>query len=130
MQFEAPPPRHRWVSMTPLIDIVFLLLIFFMLATNFTQYRSLDLSVPGGKGASGIWSGAVLVRVHDESRVDINGRKVALDAVTDTVRGIVGEQAGKHRFIVQTDRGLPLQEVVAVLDRMREGGALSVSLVR
>jgi biopolymer transport protein ExbD len=122
--------RRRWLSLTSLIDVVFLLLIFFMLTTSFSQQRMLDLDMPAsqGKGRSA-WQGGALVRVHADSLVDFNGLPLAVSEVSEKTRLLL-QRRPQIRFIVRPDAGLPLQEVVSVMDQLRSGGAQRVSLVR
>ncbi len=132
MQFEPVglKTRRRWLSLTSLIDVVFLLLIFFMLTTSFSQQRMLDLDMPAtqGKGTSA-WQGGSLVRVHTNSRVDFNGLPVQIDQVAERTRLLL-QKRPQTRFIVRPDAGLPLQQVVSVMDQLRSGGAERVTLVR
>lgn len=132
MQFEPVGlrTRRRWLSLTSLIDVVFLLLIFFMLTTSFSQQRMLDLDMPAsqGKGKSA-WQGGSLVRVHADSRVDFNGMPFHIDQIADKTRQLL-EKRPQTRFIVRPDAGLPLQQVVVVMDQLRSGGAGKVTLVR
>ncbi len=122
--------RRRWLSLTSLIDVVFLLLIFFMLTTSFSQQRMLDLDMPAaqGKGKSA-WQGGSLVRVHSGARVDFNGHPLAVGEVADKTRKLLSLRPDA-RFIVRPDTGLPLQQVVSVMDELRNGGATRVTLVR
>lgn len=58
--------------MTSLIDVIFLLLLFFMLASSFTRYQSLEVS-SGGEGGGTEIKPAYL-RVHSSDRIDLNGQ--------------------------------------------------------
>lgn len=132
MQFEPVGlrSRRRWLSLTSLIDVVFLLLIFFMLTTSFSQQRMLELDMPASKGkGKSAWQGGSLVRVHSASQVDFNGRPLHLSAVSEKTQRLL-QRRPETRFIVRPDAGLPLQEVIQVMDRLREGGATMVTLVR
>lgn len=132
MQFEPVGLRNRrrWLSLTSLIDVVFLLLIFFMLTTSFTQQRVLDLDMPASKGkGESAWQGGSLVRVHANGQVDFNGRPLSLEQIEARTRLLL-EKRPETRFIVRSDAGLPLQEVIQVMDQLRSGGADRVTLVR
>lgn len=132
MQFEslARTSRRRWLSLTSLIDVVFLLLIFFMLTTSFSQQRTLSLDIPAEKGkGSNAWQGSSLVRVHGQGVVDFNGRRVQKEEIAQRTAQLL-EKRPQTRFIVRPDAGLPLQQVVSVMDQLREGGASVVSLIR
>ena len=127
---DASP--RRWLSLTPLIDIVFLLLVFFMLATQFAREQALPLDVPGRAVASAeaSLSGALLVRVRSSGEVDIAGQVVTLDALQQRVASLVGERGDEHRVVLRSEQGLNLQRLVLVLDRVRDAGAVHVSLRR
>ncbi len=123
-------PRKSWLSLTPLVDIVFLLLIFFMLTTSLTQNRSLPLDIPGEKGSGqSVWKGATLIRIHTGGRIDLNGRATTVPILAGKVETLLAKQKNM-RFIVRPDNGLPIQQIVDVMDQLRMGGASSISLIR
>ncbi|MDF2232068.1 biopolymer transporter ExbD [Albimonas sp. CAU 1670] len=75
MQLDFAAPRRRRISLTPMIDVVFLLLVFFMLAARFGTEGLLPVLAAGGGG--GAWSGPPrLVDVRPEG-VSLNGTAVA-----------------------------------------------------
>ena len=92
MRFGPPARRRRLVSLTPMIDGVFLLLVFFMLASKFTTERSLALT-GGAESAGASWDGAprllrragvladqqILIRIEGET--DVQRLTDALDAL-------------------------------------------------
>lgn len=132
MQFESSgyQSKRRWLSLTSLIDVVFLLLIFFMLTTSFSQQRKLSLDIPAEKGeGKSAWQGASLVRVHPGGDIDINGRHIELSLVAQKASQLL-QKRPETRFIVRPDADLPLQQVVLVMDQLRTGGATLVSLIR
>ena len=133
LQFTDLDARpRRWLSLTPLIDSGFLLLVFFMLATQFAREQALPLDVPGRAVASAeaSLSGALLVRVRSSGEVDIAGQVVTLDALQQRVASLVGERGDEHRVVLRSEQGLNLQRLVQVLDRVRDAGAVHVSLRR
>lgn len=124
MRLELPPRRRAQISLTPLIDVVFILLVFFMLASNFTQLRAIEVITPAA--ASGLASGseALLVRVYTDERVELNGRLLVLDELQGQVR-----QAAQGRAVlVQPMEEARLQTLVNVLERL--AGIPNVSLVK
>ncbi|MGA1561542.1 MAG: ExbD/TolR family protein [Gammaproteobacteria bacterium] len=132
LHFDADVRPRRWLSLTPLIDIVFLLLVFFMLATQFAREQALPLDVPGRAVASSdaSLSGALLVRVRATGEVDIAGQGVTLDQLQQRVSALVSARGEEHRVILRSEQGLDLQRLVQVLDRVRDAGATHVSLRR
>ncbi|HIJ22682.1 MAG: biopolymer transporter ExbD [Gammaproteobacteria bacterium] len=132
MQFQKTGTRskRRWLSLTSLIDVVFLLLIFFMLTTSFSQQRMMSLDIPANKGkGQSAWQGGSLVRVHSNGELDLNGKTVKLSELSMKTNQHLLKRPDA-RFIVRPDPGLRLQEVIAVMDQLRVGGAEMVSLIR
>jgi len=74
MRFKARA-RRRPVGLTSLIDVIFLLLLFFMLASSFTRYQALDVS-SGGDGG-GAEAKPAYLRIHSSKAIDLNGRSLA-----------------------------------------------------
>lgn len=124
---DARRRRRSLISLTPLIDVVFILLIFFMLASSFSTQEAIELSTPGSGAAEGAMPGS-LVRVKREG-LDLNGEPLTLDELQMRARQLALAPGGRL-FLVQPDRGVPLQRLVAVLDVLDRSGASNVSLVR
>ena len=123
--------RHRrrpLISLTPLIDVVFILLVFFMLASSFLDWRSIDLDAPGRTGAAASLSGALLVEVRPDG-LRLSGQPITLDALTERVDDLLNRRP-EQRVLVRPMAGVSLQEVVAVLDRLSAAGVDDLSLLR
>ena len=120
--------RRPLISLTPLIDVVFILLVFFMLASSFLDWRSIDLMAPSPTVAGSSTEGSLLVDVRADS-VRLSGELVSLDELAARV----GERLvldADQRVLVRPAAGVPLQEVVTVLDRLSDAGVVDMSLIR
>ena len=88
--------RHRTgagtaeVSMTPMLDVVFILLIFFMVTSTFTQEKAIKLEPPAS--GTGPASGkAMLIRIGEDSTVRVNGRTTDIGAVRAAIERVKAE---------------------------------------
>jgi len=115
--------RFRRVALTPLVDVVFILLIFFMLETRFTTRSALELGLAGDAAQE---EQPLRIELHADgatwaagSRV-VPGRLAAALAAADTGAGA----------IVAADPGVPLQRAVDVIDLLRARGIEVVALRR
>lgn len=120
--------RRTAIRLTPLIDVVFILLVFFMLASTFAEWRAIDLAVPGESGATSSAEGAVLVEIR-MAGLRLSGMPMSLDALVARIDGMT-EQRPDLRIVVKPARGIPLQETVRVLDRLTAAGVADLSLIR
>ncbi|MDX1606672.1 MAG: biopolymer transporter ExbD, partial [Candidatus Competibacterales bacterium] len=78
MRLRVTRSRRRIISLTPLIDVVFILLFFFMLASSFIQWRSIDLGLAGAEAGARPLAGTVLVRIRADGSLDLNAAPVSL----------------------------------------------------
>ncbi len=128
MRFEALTETRKHVGMTPLIDVVFLLLLFFMLASTFDKYAEIDLKVAGAGAANPSSERPVFVRVHVGGRVDVNAVATEVNELSEVLARLVAE--GRRAVVVQLRRGVVTQEMVNVLERIRTSGIGTIVLSR
>ncbi|WP_299392683.1 biopolymer transporter ExbD [Pelagibius sp.] len=120
--------RRALVSLTPLIDVVFILLVFFMLASSFLDWRAIDLSTPAGTSAGAAMEGALLVEVLP-ARLRLSGEVLSIETLATRVTAQLRERPDR-RVLVRPAEGVALQRVVQILDRLAAVGATDVSLIR
>lgn len=124
-----PPRRRARISLTPLVDVVFILLVFFMLASSFLEWRSIDLGAPAPVAAGAAGEGALLVELRGDGGLRLSGEPVTPDALEARLRERLTRNPDQQ-VLVQADAGVALQVTVAVLDRIAASGAHDVSLSR
>ncbi|ANB02951.1 biopolymer transporter ExbD [Ectothiorhodospira sp. BSL-9] len=131
MQIELPPRRRRaLISLTPLIDVVFILLIFFMLASSFLDWSAVPLSTPSAQQTPAVVDEPPLsVRISVDAGVRIEGEAVEHDAIKGVIRQYLDEQP-ERTVVVQPEAGVTLQQVVDVLDEVRHANPRSMRLAR
>ena len=115
--FATPRPRRR-PSLTPMIDVVFLLLVFFMLAARFGQDMALPLTT-GGSGETE-WQGAPRLVLVEPDRVLLNGAVVGGDALATALAPLM--PAPDAPVLLRAGPDTDLARLVAVIDRLRAGG--------
>jgi len=121
MQFGSTPrPRRRLIGLTPLIDVVFILLLFFMLASQFHQWRAMTIGATGTP-SNGEAAPAVLVRVHVDGSLDLNGEPVAVHSLTAHLRQTLIREPELSVQIESADE-VPLQALVTLFDQLHAAG--------
>lgn len=116
--------RHRRadIDITPLIDVLFMLIIFFVLTASFTQGR-IDVDLPPGGGAPAA-NEAITLSVGRGGSITWNGREIARSEITR----LAHETNGKE-IIVAGDREVVYGDVAAVLEILRQEGVGSAGLL-
>lgn len=129
MLADPQPRRRTLISLTPLIDVVFILLVFFMLASNFLEWRSINLNSPAkANGRGSTIEGSLLVEIRTDG-LRLSGLPVSLEALA----GKVAEQIAKtpdRGVFVKPSTSITLQETVTVLDTLSAAGATNISLIK
>lgn len=118
--------RRALISLTPLIDVVFILLVFFMLASSFLEWRSIELSAPGGPAGTGM-VGSLLVDVTRDG-VRVSGEPLGAEALVPRVRSVLAGREGSA-VVVRVAPGVSAQAAVDVLDRLGTVGISDLVLV-
>ncbi|ABS64498.1 Biopolymer transport protein ExbD/TolR [Parvibaculum lavamentivorans DS-1] len=128
--FEEPVRRRGMASLTPLIDVVFLLLIFFMLTTSFMQTQSLSVVTPA-PSADELPTDARVVEIWlmGDGTLRLDGKPVERTALTASLREAIGERKDMTVTIL-AEKGSRTQALVAAVEAARQSGAKAVGTAR
>ena len=126
-------PRRREgpeVNITPLIDVVFLLLIFFMVSTTFERETELGIELPEASAAADPTRKEFLeLSVDAKGRYYLDGRPLVNTRIATLVQALrqrAAELGGDPPVVVSGDRASPYQAVMAILDATRQAGLTRV----
>jgi biopolymer transport protein ExbD len=111
------PRRPRRPSLTPLIDVVFLLLVFFMLASRFGEDSALALA---GGGAGEVWTGPPRLVDVGASTLRLNGVAVAPEALADALAPLVGSM--DDAVVLRVAADADVQALADALSRLEAAG--------
>ncbi|TYC65912.1 biopolymer transporter ExbD [Stappia sp. BW2] len=137
ISIETPLVRRKRIPLTPLIDVIFILIMFFLLSSTFGVWRPLDVVLGGGAPAGGTEEqkpasvAAVLIVVKTRPGAEaialtVNGRDLALSALAEELDRLA--DAGARDAVLLPDRGMDFQQVVRILDEARSSKLTSVRL--
>ncbi len=129
MGFERRRRASSVLNLTPLIDIVFLLLVFFMLTSHFIEDQAIDVDLPKAKnGNEAIEREYVEVVVNSNGELLVDGKEVQLEHLEETLRGAL--HAPETRFVrLRGDHEARLGLAVSVIDAARAAGAESLDIL-
>lgn len=129
MRFESAAPVRRRIGLTPLIDVVFLLLMFFMLASTFGSYFDLSLKSAAGPARQPVSDRPpVLIRLHSEGRIDVNAEPVDMEELRQYL--LTNEGRFSKNAVVQVRDGARTQDVVNLLAALRRADVSNTILTR
>ena len=122
MHIEAEHHRAPFISLTPLIDVVFILLVFFMLATRFGQFNDLPVNVQPADTNSDPLEDWLVVEVKPDGALMLNGVRFTPDAIVDRLE----KQSQKVWASVRPE--ITLQQALRAVDDIKAAGARDVQL--
>ncbi|RZB33479.1 MAG: biopolymer transport protein ExbD [Desulfobacteraceae bacterium Eth-SRB2] len=120
-----PKRRERikvQVPLTPLIDIVFLLLIYFLLTTNFMVDEGIKIKLPQAMAAAPQTEETITVYVDQQGRAFLGTEEVSIARLFDRLKEKIGSQENKL-VVVRADRAVILNKAVKVMDIAKAAGA-------
>ena len=115
-------PVQVQVPLTSLIDIVFLLLIYFLLTTNFMVEEGIKIKLPQAKAAAPQTEEVITVYVDQQGRAFLGTEEVSLGKLFDRLKEMIRNQQNKL-VVVRADRAVILNKAVKVMDVAKAAGA-------
>ena len=110
------------LNMTPMIDIVFLLLIFFLLTTNFITEEGIKVKLPQARSTTAQTQEDITVFISKEGKIFIRNDELNESRLFDRLSALIGNDPHKL-VIVKADREIILNKAVKVMDIAKSAGA-------
>lgn len=114
------------INIAPLIDMVFILLIFFIVTTVFVEETGVTVSKPQAVSADNLEKNSIMIAVTKGGRVVYGGREIGVSGVRAVVRRL--SERENLPVIVMADRDVPTHLLVRVIDEAKLAGATAVSI--
>ena len=119
--------RSGGLLLTPLIDIIFLLALFFVLNTSFRQERYIDVDLPESDTSEDIQAVGIVLTLRADGTLALDGREVSWESLTSAIQERVGE-TGAAEVTIRGDESIDYGTVVSAMDRVRRSGLEAISL--
>ena len=127
MRFREKKEVVQDLNISPLIDMVFILLIFFMVSTTFVKDMKLDLNRPSASSSSTASTKAIRLYIDNTGEVYLDGESVRIWVVQSRLRDLLKTKSQKSVLVV-TDENVPSGKLVEVVDQARLAGAQDVGV--
>ena len=116
------------IDISPLIDVVFILLIFFMVSTTFVKDAQLELQRPCAQSAEAADTKSVRISIDRQGAVYLGEEAIRLWMLQSRVREQL-RASSQSSVLVIADRSTPTELLIDVVDQCRMGGAKDVGVI-
>ena len=128
MNIRRKLKSHAEVHTGPLNDILFILLMFFLIAATLANPNVIKLSTPKAKGDTKTKQN-VVVNIDTKDQYIVNGKVIPLSELRATLLPMIMKDSANATIAINADKTVPVDEVVAVMRIARELGARTVLMV-
>lgn len=124
--FAQDDEQEGGIDMSPLIDCVFILLIFFIVTTTFVEETGVQVDKPQASSGVQLEKSSILLAITDKGDVMYGGRSIGVGGVRARVKQLIAQE--DLPVIIQADRAAKSGILVKVIDEAKLAGATKVSL--
>ncbi len=128
MEFERKRYSHSHMNIAPLVDVVFLLLLFFMLTSSLVQEPAIKIRLPESRTAAAEHEAIKTVIITSEGRIFFMGRDVRLSGLQEAVRKGFSDRK-EDSLKIKSDRHASVGLLMKVIDEVRLAGVRNFSVV-
>ena len=122
-----PDGQENDIDITPMLDIVFIMLIFFIVTTSFVKESGITFSRPSASTAEAKQGSNILIAIRANGEIWVDKRAVDVRAVRANVERMKAE-APEGAVVIQADEFAPTGLLVKVMDQVRMAGVLDISI--
>jgi biopolymer transport protein ExbD len=115
------------INLTPMLDVVFIMLIFFIVTANFIKEPGLEINRPDSDTAETQENAAILIAVGPTGEVWMDGRRIDVRQVKANVVKLLADNP-KGSVVIQADEKAMADTIIQVMDGAREAGVNAISL--
>ena len=129
MQLFTKEKKNIEINVAPLIDIVFLLLIFFMLASEFTDFKTIDMVSPSQKNKEINKSDLpIIIELSENGIININSKEVKFNELPEIINKKLNNKKD-NKLIVSTPNETKVNVLIKVVDTIRSLGIENIALI-
>lgn len=125
--FSANRGGGEEINISPLIDMVFILLIFFIVTTVFVEETGVEVTKPQAASQIQLEKNSILIAITANNNVVYGGRDIGVNGVRGIVKRLIQDDP-RMPVIIQADENVPTRILVRVIDEAKLAGANSVNI--
>ena len=125
MKLFEKPVKKIGINLTPLIDVLFILIIFFTVSSTFLEQPGIELKLPEAESSESHTAQKVIIYVDHENKLYLNDDPVELENVAKAVEKLISAQTDKS-VVLHADEEVPHGIVIKIMDLLRKQGIYKI----
>jgi biopolymer transport protein ExbD len=125
MNLSEKPPKKIGINLTPLIDVLFILIIFFTVSSTFMEQPGIELKLPEAESSQSHTAQKVIVYVDKDQNLFLNDDPVTIDNLAKSVESLISAQTDKS-VILNADKEVAHGIIIEIMDRLRKQGIYKI----
>lgn len=116
------------INLTPMLDVVFIMLIFFIVTTSFVKETGIEVNRPSAKSAKSKSKANILIAIRNNNEIWIDKRMVDIRSVRANIERLKAENNTEGSVVIQSDSESKTGVLVKVMDQVRLAGIFNISI--
>lgn len=119
--------EEQAIDLTPMLDVVFIMLIFFIVTASFVKETGADINRPESSSAEKVEDASILVAINAQGEIWIDQRRVDVRAIRANIQRLRAEKPD-GTLVVQADKHATAETIMKVMDAAKQAGIGNIAL--
>jgi biopolymer transport protein ExbD len=126
IEHKLEEAKAQEIDMAPLLDVVFILLIFFIVSTAFVRETGVDINKPTAVSSQTLQKSVYLIAITASRQVVYGGTTIGVQGVRATLMQL--NQTNQRPLVIQADKSVPTELLVSVMDQAKLAGITNINI--
>lgn len=115
------------INLTPMLDVIFIMLIFFIVTTSFVKESGIEVSRPNAATAVEQKRASIFIAINDKGQIFLQKRQINIEAVRPNIEKLHAESP-EGSVVIQADKNSETGVLIQVMDQIRSAGVKNISV--
>lgn len=125
MKLSEKHPKKIGINLTPLIDVLFILIIFFTVSSTFLEQPGIELKLPDAESSQSHTAQKVIIYVDKNEMIFLNADSVEIDHIAEAVEALISAQTDKS-VVLHADKEVSHGIIIRIMDLLRKRGIYKI----
>ena len=115
------------INLTPMLDVIFIMLIFFIVTTSFVKESGIEVNRPNAATATEQKRASIFIAINDKGQIFLQKRQINIEAVRPNIEKLHAESP-EGSVVIQADKSSETGVLIQVMDQIRSAGVKNISV--